>query len=155
MHGEECTVTVVAGETLVTCPGGRELSLIRKKNNGREASACFSPVDRKGCLACPLAGRCLSTKRSRRKEFVISETKFQYLDVIHRHQAKMETEDAQRIYSRRWPTIERQYGHVKHNLGFNHFLRRGLGNVRAEWQLLCSAINMRRLFMLGQMAENA
>jgi len=45
-------------------------------------------------------------------------------------------------------TVEPVFGIIKHVLGFRQFLHRGLTNVRGEWELVCLAYNVKRLFRL-------
>jgi len=41
---------------------------------------------------------------------------------------------------------EAKFGCVKHNNGFNRWLYRGLKNVDAQWNLVCTVINLYKLF---------
>ena len=52
------------------------------------------------------------------------------------------------MYSKRKKTVAPVFGIIKHVLGFRQFLLRGLGRVSAEWELVCLAYNMKRLFRL-------
>ena len=56
---------------------------------------------------------------------------------------------------RRWGTTRSApcprrppYGWIKHALGFRHFSLRGLAKVRCEWDLVCLALNVKRLHVL-------
>jgi transposase len=63
-------------------------------------------------------------------------------------QAKLETDDAKKLYSRRKQTIEPVFGIIKAAIGFTRFHLRGLVNVAAEWSLIALAYNCRRLHRL-------
>ena len=52
------------------------------------------------------------------------------------------------MYSKRKKTVEPVFGIIKHILGFRQFLLRGLARVSAEWELVCPAYNVKRLFRL-------
>ncbi len=39
------------------------------------------------------------------------------------------------------------FGWIKSILGFRQFSLRGLAKVRAEWDLVCAAMNLRRMAM--------
>jgi hypothetical protein len=52
-------------------------------------------------------------------------------------------------YRRRKVIPEPVFGWIKHVLGFRQFSLRGLSKVRGEWSLVCLAINVRRLWVLG------
>lgn len=59
--------------------------------------------------------------------------------------AKMATPEAQAAYRRRKAIVEAPNGWIKHVMGFRQFSMRGLAKVRAEWKLLCAALNLRRM----------
>jgi hypothetical protein len=64
--------------------------------------------------------------------------------------AKLETEDAKKLYARRRQTVEPVFGIIKAALGFVRFHLRSLAKVRAEWTLIALAYNCRRLHRLQQ-----
>lgn len=51
-------------------------------------------------------------------------------------------------YRRRKAIVEPVFGWVKHVLGFRQFSVRGLNKVVGEWNLVCLAINLRRMWAL-------
>jgi hypothetical protein len=51
-------------------------------------------------------------------------------------------------YKRRKAIVEPVFGWVKEALGFRRFSFRGLEKVRAEWDLVCLAVNLKRLHAL-------
>lgn len=59
--------------------------------------------------------------------------------------AKLQTDDAKALYSRRKHTVEPVFGIIKSVLGFRRFRLRGLQNVATEWSLIALAYNCRRL----------
>jgi len=61
---------------------------------------------------------------------------------------KLRTEEGRRIYAKRAQTVETVFGIIKAPLGFRQFLLRGLSKVRIEWDLVCLAYNMKRLYSL-------
>lgn len=63
-------------------------------------------------------------------------------------QAKLETEDAKKLYARRKQTVEPVFGIIKAAIGFTRFRLRGLANAAAEWALTALAYNCRRLHRL-------
>ena len=62
--------------------------------------------------------------------------------------AKLATEDGRRRYGRRKWQAEAPIGWIKEALGFRRFSFRGLAKVRAEWTLVCLALNVKRLHTL-------
>jgi transposase len=59
--------------------------------------------------------------------------------------ARLQTEEAQRLYALRKTSIEPVFGMIKSVLGFRRFGLRGLEKVNIEWNLLAAAFNCRRL----------
>lgn len=63
--------------------------------------------------------------------------------------AKLETDAGRALYAKRKHTSEPVFGVIKQAMGFRQFLLRGLRNVTGEWELVCLAYNIRRLFALA------
>jgi len=61
---------------------------------------------------------------------------------------KLQTEEGRRIYAKRARTVEPVFGIIKAPMGFRQFLLRGVEKVRIEWDLVCLAYNMKRLYSL-------
>lgn len=58
---------------------------------------------------------------------------------------KMKTSEAREAYRRRKWLAEPPNGWIKSVLGFRQFSVRGLQRVKAEWKLVCMALNLRRM----------
>ena len=58
---------------------------------------------------------------------------------------KLQTDEARQAYRRRKWIAEPPNGWIKNVLGFRQFSLRGLHRVRAEWKLVCLALNLRRM----------
>jgi hypothetical protein len=52
-------------------------------------------------------------------------------------------------YRRRKTIPEPVFGWIKHVLGFRSFSLRGMSAVGAEWRLMCTAMNLKRMHRLG------
>jgi len=63
--------------------------------------------------------------------------------------ARLQTSAAKEAYRRRKAIVEPPNGWIKAVLGFRQFSLRGLKKVQAEWQLVCLALNLRRMACLG------
>ena len=61
---------------------------------------------------------------------------------------RMSTKDGKALYARRKSTVETVIGLIKHVLGFRQFSLRGQELVEAEWSIVCSAWNLKRLHVL-------
>ena len=63
--------------------------------------------------------------------------------------AKLQTEEGRAAYRKRKWIAEPPNGWIKNVLGFRQFSMRGLHRVRAEWKLVCLALNLRRRAVLS------
>ena len=61
---------------------------------------------------------------------------------------KLSKPEGHAAYAERKWLSEAPHGWIKHVLGFRRFSLRGLANVRAEWVLVCLALNVKRLHVL-------
>jgi hypothetical protein len=61
---------------------------------------------------------------------------------------KLRTEEGRKIYAKRARAVEPVFGIIKAPMGFRQFLLRGLEKMRIEWDLVCLAYNMKRLYNL-------
>lgn len=62
--------------------------------------------------------------------------------------ARLKTDEGQQAYSKRKWIAEPPNGWIKNVLGFRQFSMRGLHRVRAEFKLVCMALNLRRMAVL-------
>lgn len=58
---------------------------------------------------------------------------------------RLHSEEGKAAYRRRKAIVEAPNGWIKAVLGFRKFSLRGTGKVRAEWKLVCMALNLRRM----------
>ena len=61
---------------------------------------------------------------------------------------KLAAPEGRAVYAKRKWIAEAPMGWVKEAMGFRRFSLRGLEKVRGEWDLVCLALNMRRLHVL-------
>lgn len=91
----------------------------------------------KECRTCPYSTRCCGDPQEGRD---INRSEFErYLEQT---QARMNSDENKERFKLRGQTVEPRFGTIKSVLGVRKFLRRGLANVRAEFQLACLAINV-------------
>ena len=67
------------------------------------------------------------------------------LEATHRMRRRMATRRGKQRYRKRKHIAEPPFGWIKDVLGFRRFSLRGLGSVRGEWNLVCLALNLRRM----------
>jgi hypothetical protein len=63
---------------------------------------------------------------------------------------RLKTKSGRAVYAKRKSTIEPVFGIIKSVMGFRQFLLRGLDAVKGEWDLVCIAFNLKRLYALTQ-----
>jgi hypothetical protein len=64
-----------------------------------------------------------------------------------RMSARMRTKAGKEEYKKRKETVEWPFGNIKQNLGLREFRTRGLENVRTERNLVCTAHNLKLLWV--------
>jgi transposase len=75
--------------------------------------------------------------------------------VAERMRYKLRTPEGRAVYKRRKAVVEPVFGQIKEARGFRRFLLRGLGNVAAEWKLICATHNLLKLFRSGWSPQSA
>jgi transposase len=68
--------------------------------------------------------------------------------------SKMKTAWGQEIYKLRRQIVEPVLGDIKENKGVRGFLTRGIGAVRGEFNLICAAANIQKIWIKLQEKEN-
>jgi transposase len=123
-----------------TCPEGKFLYRTRRKIiRGRIE---YQIKDKNHCQRCKHFGKCTKSKTGRRIYRLKNEKTKEQLAAIY------ESEEGQRIYNKRKMLVEHQFGHIKHNLGANAFLLRGMDGVNAELSLFGTCFNIARMIRL-------
>jgi len=67
-----------------------------------------------------------------------------------RMKEKMEKSESKKIYDLRKITVEPVYGNIKQNLGFREFLLRGLDKAKTEFNLVCIAHNLQKIWRMKE-----
>jgi transposase len=63
---------------------------------------------------------------------------------------RLKSKSGKALYAMRKSTIEPAFGIIKSVMGFRQFLLRGLDAVKGEWNLVCIAFNLKRLYALAK-----
>ena len=63
--------------------------------------------------------------------------------------ARIKSEEGARLYGLRKQTVEPVFGIIKQGMRFRQFLMRGQEKVAIEWNLVCTAYNLKRIFSLN------
>ncbi len=123
-----------------TCPDGKILKYSRfsKNKNCHE----YKIIKAKTCKNCKHYGTCTTSKVGRTISRLPNE------ELKEKLAERYESEEGQEIYSRRKEVAELPFGHIKRNLGADHFLVKGLEAVKAEFSILTSCFNIARMITL-------
>jgi len=70
-------------------------------------------------------------------------------DPVTEMKHRLKTIVGKAIYAKRKSTVEPVFGIIKAVLGFRQFLLRGLKQVAGEWDLVCIAYNLKRMYALS------
>lgn len=70
------------------------------------------------------------------------------VSVKERMRQKLKRPEGQAVYRLRKMTVEPVFGIIKEIMGFRRFSFRGEEKVNAEWKLVCSTYNLKRMFKL-------
>lgn len=71
-------------------------------------------------------------------------------DPVTQMKHRLKTIVGKAIYAKRKSTIETVFGIIKAVIGFRQFLLRGLKQVAGEWDLVCIAYNLKRMYALSE-----
>ena len=83
--------------------------------------------------------------------FIFKKSHRQSLRVSKAHVAKrklkaiMQEDGHRKLYARRKTTIEPVFGQIKQAMGFRRYFYRGAQRVRSEWNIVCAALNLRKM----------
>jgi transposase len=70
-------------------------------------------------------------------------------DPVTEMKHRLKTIEGRAIYAKRKSTVEPVFGIIKAVMGFRQFLLRGLKQVAGEWDLVCIAYNLKRMYALS------
>ena len=70
-------------------------------------------------------------------------------DPVTEMKHRLKTVAGKAVYAKRKCTVEPVFGIIKAAMGFRQFLLRGLDRVAGEWDLVCMAYNIKRLYALS------
>ena len=108
-------------------------------DSGYRSEEAFGMLEQKGVEALVALGR------ERKSEPTID---VQHYPATARMAERLATARGQVLYRRRKVIPEPVFGWVKHIIGFRQFSLRGVTKVNGEWNLVCLATNIRRMWAL-------
>lgn len=117
------------------CPQGQvlEYAYFSKKDEAR--------VYRCRCYeSCSVRWECSQDKTGRKVQISI------YHESLQRQRQKRAQPEKRELFKRRKGIVEPVFGWVKQGMTFRRWSVRGLENVRAQWSLICTVLNLKKLF---------
>ena len=125
-----------ANKNVYICPNNLELFFSRNRSTKKDGIIGKSYQNSKACKTCEFLNRCTKSKTGR--------TIFRHKDQDFLDEVDLKLELNIEKYKRRQMIVEHQFGTLKRNWGFDHFLLRGKINVTAEMSLTYLVYNMKR-----------
>lgn len=124
-----------------TCPAQHKMVFIgtqfdkqkRKTIRVYKGQSCFDCQSRHDCTKRKSGIRYLKT--------------FPYEEARNAMGAKMKTPQAKQTYKLRQQIVEPVIGDIKENKGVRAFLTRGIRTVKTEFNIICAAINVKRIWL--------
>lgn len=122
------------------CRQGQRLPFFGLKRRKRGGMARVYRGSAEVCIGCVAFGSCTKSRQKGRTLEIGPQDK-----LLRQHRTWMATPQAKEAYRLRKQLSEPVFAILKEQLGVRRFLLRGLVKVRAEWDLLCAAFNLRSL----------
>ena len=119
-----------------SCPTGEQLIVTGKSSEGGRKYIVYKC---NACQNCPVKHLCTTSENRQIKREVREHLKEEVL-------ARLRTKEGERIYAKRGWMVETKFGHFKHNLNYHMFSLRSLKKVTGEFDLICMANNLTKLF---------
>ena len=124
------------------CPLGRRVTLFGEQFD-RQKQKTVRIYRAQGCINCGEQMRC-----TKRKDGIRHIKAYPEEVELNAMRAKMKTSEAREHYQIREQSVEAVIGDIKENKGVRTFLTRGLKAVRTEFNLICAACNIKRIWGL-------
>jgi transposase len=119
-----------------TCPTGEQLIVAGKSSEGGREYIVYKC---NACQNCPVKHLCTTSENRQIKREVREHLKEEVL-------ARLRTKEGESVYAKRGWMVETKFGHFKHNLNYHMFSLRSLKKVTGEFELICMANNLTKMF---------
>jgi molybdenum-dependent DNA-binding transcriptional regulator ModE len=90
--------------------------------------------------SCPVRWQCSNSKTGRTVQIHPNHA------ALVRQREKVKDPTMRALLKQRGATVEPVFGWVKEAMGFRRWTVRGLDKVKTQWSLLCTAMNLRRMY---------
>jgi transposase len=124
------------------CPEGKELKYRGIKKDRHNKDMDIKIYHCKEYKKCPKRTECSTAKRGRTVEMG------PHYQAVLDQLEKQEEQVAREILAKRKSIVERVFAQIKWNMGFTRFTYGGLDKVRAQWSLVCTAYNLKKIYKI-------
>lgn len=121
------------------CPEGKTMRYDRcnKRKNGVKSKVYVGTQ----CSDCKSRSECMTNKGGKYRYISIYENeKFR-----KKMREKLKSQTGRDKYNIRLKTVEPVFAQLKHIMGFNRFMLRGLEKVKPEFSLICTSYNIKKI----------
>lgn len=125
------------------CPEGKELRYSGEDGYGKKYPSKVYMC--KECGDCPSRSLCTRSKVGRRIKVPY------FAEAIKRQMEKQRSEWVKRKMKRRKYIVEPVFGVIKWVMGFKRYTVWGLERVKAQWSLVCTVYNLRKIYRKWEM----
>lgn len=124
------------------CPSGKKLKFERRYRRSGWRGRTYKAAD---CSNCSYRENCLPSNNKSGVRRIHRDDREIYAEKMLE---KLQSEPAKEKLKIRMTTVEPVIGNIKENLGFRRFRLQGLSTVRGEFNLMCIAHNINKLYVL-------
>ena len=128
------------------CPKGGILEFQRMKRNSRK-NYDTKVYHCKSYKTCPHRNECSKDPRGRKIDIN------PYKKIIEQHKMKLTRLENKILLKKRMAIVEPVFAIIKNILCFRRFRVRGLENVHDQWNLICTIVNLRKLYKKWMIGE--
>jgi len=88
----------------------------------------------------------IDDKNRRKEDIDLEDIRKKYNDIKYNNLTKLLSPEGEMEYKKRMHTVEPVFGNIKENLSYRGFLLRGLKKVKGEFNLMCIAHNINKIY---------
>jgi len=121
------------------CPDGHVLPYHQKKIKGANKNE-FIVFKCRNYKDCPHRWECSQAKNGRTIEISV------HYKAVERQRSKREDPEKKKLLARRKVIAEPIFAWIKHHLDFRRWTVKGIDNVKAQWDLVCTVLNLKKLY---------
>lgn len=133
-----------AEEDKYTCPAEDKMVFIGAQFD-KQKGKTIRVYKGQSCFKCQMQHDC-----TKRKGGIRYLKMFPHEGARNNMSAKMKTVQARKTYKLRQQIVEPVIGDIKENKGVRSFLTRGIKTVKTEFNIICAAINIKRIWLFLQ-----